>query len=127
MISRGNRFHGRGGIQRLYKNGKAVRSGALALRYNPNNRDSYRLSVVVSRKISKSAVVRNRIRRRIYENVRILSSAFSTPHDLLLIVYDEKIAHCEPEKLTQEIVNLLEKAKLTSAASPNHAIVSAKE
>jgi len=115
MTARRNRFHGRASIQRLYKNGASARSGLLALRYvyNPR-RDSYRLAVVVSRKVSKSAVVRNRIRRRIYERVRILYSSSLKPYDLAVLVYDEKVAAMPPKELDRELNKLFQKAKLAA-------------
>jgi len=124
MLGRKNRFHGRASIQRLYKNGKSVRTGALALRYeqNPKRRD-YRAAVVVSRKVSKSAVVRNRIRRRIYERVRILSSSFSATYDLTFTVFDEKIATMPPAELDDEVTKLIKKAGISSAKPASHGIV----
>lgn len=128
MIGRTHRFHGRVGIIRLLRNGQAVRSGALNLRYAPNPRVSgYRLAVVVSRKVSKSAVVRNRIRRRVYERVRILSSIFTEPHDLSLTVYDERVANMPPAELDAEVAKLFTKAKLTSVPPASRAIVNPKE
>ncbi|HSX06255.1 MAG TPA: ribonuclease P protein component [Candidatus Saccharimonadia bacterium] len=125
MIRRGNRFHGRGAIQRLQRNGKSVRFGAFALRYMPNSsRDSYRLAVVVSRKVSKSAVVRNRIRRRVYENVRIFSATFTRPADIVITVYDSHVADMPPAQFTKEITKLITKAQLTAH---EHAIVEPKE
>lgn len=117
MIGRTNRFHGRGSIKRLYARGKSVRAGHLALKYAPNGRASYRLAVVVSRKVSKSAVVRNRIRRRVYENVRILSSEFVEPHDMALLVYDASLADLPAVDLEAEIKRIIKKAHLTSATS----------
>jgi ribonuclease P protein component len=128
MISRNNRFHGRASIQRLYKNSKMVRSGSFGLRYAQNpRRNEYRLAVVVSRKVSKSAVVRNRIRRRIYEYVRILSTSFDGPTDLLLTVYDESVAEMPTEALRQEVTKLLQKAKVVTPEAPAHAIVEPKK
>jgi ribonuclease P protein component len=80
-------------------------------------------AVLVSRKVSKSAVVRNRIRRRLYEHVRILSTSFSTPHDLALLVYDERIATMDSNKLAAEVIKLCKKAGLTSHSEADHAIV----
>jgi ribonuclease P protein component len=128
MIGRSNRFHGHGSIKRLHTTGKTVRTGMMALRFAPNQRrDSYRLAVVVSRKVSKSAVVRNRIRRRLYERVRILSSDFTEPTDLVLYVYDEALAALPADKLARDVDQLFEKAKLTSANPGRHAIVEPKE
>lgn len=128
MIGRSNRFHGRASIRRLQQSGQSVRSGVFALRYAPNAAGKpYRLAVVVSRKISKSAVVRNRIRRRLYERVRILSNSLIGPHDLVVMVYDEQIATMPAEKLDAEVAKLFKKAKLTSADPAQRAIVEPKE
>ena len=128
MITRTNRFHGHGSLKHLYANGKTVRAAGLSLRYNTNpKRDKYRAAVVVSKKVSKSAVTRNRIRRRIYENVRILFGSINTPHDLLITVYDEKIADMPAAKLSQEIQKLLKKAHVTSAAPSERGIMEPKE
>ena len=128
MISRNNRFHGRASIQRLYKTSKIIRSGPLSLRYAPNvRRDQYRLAVVVSRKVSKSAVVRNRIRRRLYENVRIFSNSFTGAYDLLLVVYDESVANMAADELHSEVMKLMKKAKLTTPGTSGHAIVEPKK
>jgi ribonuclease P protein component len=128
MIGRKNRYQVRASIQRLYKNGKSVRSGTLALRYaqNPKRRE-YRVAVVVSRKVSKSAVVRNRIRRRIYERVRILSIGFTAAYDLAFTVFDEKIATLPPSELDAEIVKLVKKAGISSAKPTSHGIVEARK
>lgn len=128
MIGRTNRFHGRGSLRRHYGHSKSVRSNVFALRYCPNERRKmYRLAVVVSRKISKSAVVRNRIRRRIYESVRILSTKLNAPYDLALIVYDEKLAAMPYAQLEQELIKLFQKAGLTTAKPLGRAIVESKE
>jgi len=128
VIGRQYRFHGRGGIQRLYGRGKSVRSGALSLRFAPNTRGKdYRLAVVVSRKVSKSAVVRNRIRRRLYERVRILSRDFAVPHDLVITAYDATVATEPSEQLDAEVAKLVKKAKLVSRITGQHAIVESKE
>jgi ribonuclease P protein component len=126
VIARVHRFHGRGSIQRHYKQSQSVRMGVMTLRYMPG-RSKYRLAVVVSRKVSKSAVVRNRIRRRIYENVRILSSHFTGPYDLAIIVYDEKLATLASLQLAETLRKMFEKAGVITQATPSHAIVESKE
>jgi ribonuclease P protein component len=126
MISQRHRFHGRASIQRLYKNSKMVRSGTLSVHYTLNSRrNSYRVAVVVSRKVSKSAVIRNRIRRRIYEHVRIMfiSNASGTPYDLMVTVFDARFATVPAQELGREVDKLLKKTKLIASVSSEHAIV----
>ncbi|TAH36632.1 ribonuclease P protein component [Candidatus Saccharibacteria bacterium] len=113
MIARTNRFHGHGSLKYLYAKGKTVRGAGLSLRFVPNTkRELYRAAVVVSKKVSKSAVTRNRIRRRLYENVRILSTDFKGVYDLAILVYDERYADMPAEKLTAEVKDLCKKAKI---------------
>lgn len=124
MLGRNFRFHGRGSITRLYARGSTVRTGSLALRYslNPKRKD-YRVAVVVSRKVSKSSVVRNRIRRRIYENVRILSKDFTAPYDLVFTAFEAKIATIPAPELAADVAKLCKKAGLTSVKTAPRDIV----
>ena len=113
MISRLHRFHGHGSLSFVYKKGTTVRGQWLALRYIPNNRlNRYRAAVVVSRKVHKSAVVRNRIRRRLYALIREEVPAGVSPHDLVFTVFSERVAVVEPTELRQAVILLLEKAGL---------------
>ena len=124
MIHSKNRFHGHGSLNFLYKNGKTVRGSALALKYSSNShRTEYRLAVVVSKKVSKSAVVRNRIRRRLYEVVRLLAAEFVGPYDLTLLVYDVALAEAPTEKLQAEVAKLLQKAAIISGKPTARGIV----
>lgn len=115
MISRIYRFHGHNALKHLYKYGKAVRSGSMTLRYEPNpRRQRPRIAVIVSRKVHKSAVVRNRIRRRVYEAVRPCVTPESPALDMAFIIYDERVATDSPEELQRAVHKLLKKAGFTS-------------
>lgn len=112
----------------VYQRGQNVRSGAINLRFVENpRRKSYRAAVVVSRKVSKSAVVRNRIRRRIYELVREHARQLGRPLDLVFTVYGEDAAQLPHEALKELVVPLLAKADALHPSRPDHAIVEHKE
>jgi ribonuclease P protein component len=114
MIGRTHRFHGYHGLQPVYRRGSAVRSGALALKFLPRPAGRpYRVAVVVSRKVSKSAVVRNRIRRRIYEIVRQAPPAGN--YDLVFTVFHEQLAELPADKLQGQIKELLQRLKSDQA------------
>lgn len=111
MIGRTHRFHGYGSLKGVYQRGKTVRTPMLNLRYSTRDpKKPYRVAVVVSRKVNKSAVTRNRIRRRIYENVRINDKNISPGTDLVFTVFDDKIAELETPKLQDTISEMLQKA-----------------
>ena len=70
MIPFKNRFHGHSSLSYVYKNGTAIRSKFMTLKYATNkHRKDSRIAVVVSKKVLKSAVRRNRIRRCVYEYI----------------------------------------------------------
>lgn len=113
MINRTHRFHGRASLGHVYKRGTVVRGQNLSLKYASNSRQpTYRAAVVVSRKVSKSAVVRNRIRRRVYELVRELSPQISKPVDMIFVVYSSEFALVEGAKLKHQVHDLLHRAAI---------------
>ena len=113
MIARKNRFHGYGSLRYVYQNGQTVRGQLCALKYVRNSRrDTYRIAVVVSKKVSKSAVVRNRIRRRLYEAVR-QTVLPSEPFDLIINVYSDQLASCPDSELRQVVFDKLHAAGIT--------------
>ena len=111
MISRKNRFHGRASLRFVHQRGKTFRGPFFLLKVAANpRRDSYRLAIVVSRKVHKSAVARNRIRRRLYAAMRQLEPSIKEPHDIVINVFDVKLL----EQAPKELVRLL-KQQLTAA------------
>ena len=92
----------------MYKHGKTVRKSQMSLVFGENTRGFTRMAVVVSKKVEKSAVGRNRIRRRIYEVLRINIDLIPKKRDYIFVVYDKKVAKIpfnELEKLVGDLVN----------------------
>lgn len=110
MISRAHRFHGPNSLRRVYREGRVARGVFCSLKYLPTQRAGYRLAVVVSRKVNKSAVTRNRIRRRLYEAVRLVETDMKAPHDMALIVFNDSPADMPSTQLTDQIKGLLKEA-----------------
>lgn len=109
MFARANRFHGYNALRVLYKNGQTVRGPQITLKYSSRPGRPSRVAVVVSRKVSKSAVVRNRIRRRIYEAVRQNPHWLPTGQDLVFTAFHEQLAELPAAKLQHTIDDLLRK------------------
>ena len=111
MIDKSHRFHGHGSLRFVYQKGQTVRGQFGSLKYAPNcRRNTYRAAVVVSRKVHKSAVVRNRIRRRIYEIIRQEVSPNNEPFDLVFTVFNESAATAEHETLKNAVTTQLRDA-----------------
>lgn len=132
MIDKTHRFQGYGSLRFVYQRGQTVRGPFFSLKYIANRRRTvYRVSVVVSRKVHKSAVVRNRIRRRIYEIVRTQSARVNGAYDLVFIVYSDQLATLPAAQLYEAVIEKLEKAGILSGPgvpkTVPHAIVESKE
>jgi ribonuclease P protein component len=115
MLTRKHRFHGYGSVRRVYSRSKTIRSPFIRLRYSlrPPGKP-YRVAVVVSRKVHKSAVIRNRIRRRIYEVVRTLETA-PPAVDLVFSVHSDQVAEMPQTELVSTIDKLLKGIELTKS------------
>lgn len=111
MISVRHRFHGYGGVRAVYQDGKGIRGPMMSLKYmDRGKRRGYRAAVVVSKKVHKSAVTRNRIRRRVYELIRRADPRLTDRKDLVLTVFSERVAELDADKLRLAVEELLNKA-----------------
>ena len=110
MISSRHRFHSRASVQRVYRLGKVVRGTGITLKYTiRSDAQPYRAAVVVSKKVHKSAVVRNRIRRRIYEIIRRRIQP-DAPYDTVFTVYIVETASQPAADLEKIVTRLLTQA-----------------
>jgi ribonuclease P protein component len=113
MIPVANRFHGHNSLRYVYANGKAVRSQQVTVKWVRNaHRRHSRFSVVVSKKVFKGAVGRNRIRRRIYEYLRTHFPDLQEVHDIVVIVTSAELRTMPTADLTSLLNQLFQKAEL---------------
>ena len=91
MLNKKFRFHSRGGVKYVYRHGKTIRRPDFSLVFCDNERGKTRVAVVVSKKIDKTAVGRNLIRRRVYEAVRLNFDRLQKPRDYIFIVYNRNV------------------------------------
>ena len=104
MISSKNRFHGYNSLRNVYRHGQISRGALFAVKVLPNpRRQNYRLAVVVSRKVDKSAVARNRIRRRLYEISRELGEQINQPHDIVITVFHNTVLETSHPELAAQL------------------------
>jgi len=76
---------------------------------NPR-RKSYRVAVVVSRKVNKSAVARNRMRRRLYEAVRVHQPLITQPFDIVITVFQNSLLELPDQELKSQLKKQLKQA-----------------
>lgn len=113
MIPASLRFHGHNSLRYVYANGKAVRSQALTIKWTKNtHRKESRISVVVSKKVIKGAIGRNRIRRRLYEYMRLNEPRLIGTFDIVLIVTSPEFRTMPAAELSAQLDQLFVKADL---------------
>lgn len=115
MISADHRFHGRNSLNYVYRQGLTLRSKYFSAKFAVNSRrDTYRAAVVVSKKVSKSAPLRNRIRRRLYELVRTEAAPDLGNIDIVITVFDEKIADVSAQELKGVFSRMVQELRSSS-------------
>ena len=110
MLSKKYRFHSRGGVKYTYRHGKTLRTSNISLVYNHNSRGFQRFAVVVSKKVLKTAVGRNRIRRRVYEAIRAELPKYQAKNDCIFIIYSKDFQKIPFSELQSEVRRLLEQS-----------------
>lgn len=77
------------------------------------HRDNSRIAVVVSKKTLKSAVGRNRIRRRLYETIRPTLPILSGIYDIVIIVTSSDIINLSAGDMSDQVYQLLSQTGAT--------------
>ncbi len=96
MLSYSHRFHGHSSLRFALRNGKVVRDALFTLKYTSNpHRKNSRVAIIVSKKVLKGAVGRNRIRRRLYEIVRQELDGVHAVYDIVIIVNSSDLRDME--------------------------------
>lgn len=115
MISQKYRFHGHASLKYVFNNGQISRGGNLSIKFVDNNRRRYsRVAIIVSKKVFKHAVDRNRVRRRIYEIMRQRLPHFNRTVDVVITVYRAEVRNMPVVELAAEIDHGLKRPGIIS-------------
>lgn len=117
MLAKKYRFHSRGGVKYTYRNGRSIRTPKVALIYAPNTRRQQRFCVVVSKKVLKTAVGRNRIRRRVYEAIRLELPRFYVHQDNIIVIYSRDFTTMPFDDLRKIIHDLFAESQIRGRSS----------
>ncbi|HET7827325.1 MAG TPA: ribonuclease P protein component [Candidatus Saccharimonadales bacterium] len=113
MIGRAHRFHGYNSLRQVYRGGRMARGPLFGIKVLANpRRGSYRAAVVVSRKVSKSAVARNRMRRRLYAVLQELAGQLSGPYDIVITVFNDGVLEAPAAELAGQLKKQLKELGL---------------
>ena len=117
MIQSQNRFHGQNGLLYVYRKGQTIRTKHCAAKFVTNTRrQEFRVAVVISKKNARTAPVRNRIRRRLYEQIRLQAPLYLTNQDVVITIFDAELAICPGVEICELTTRLLK--SIRSGSTP---------
>ncbi len=111
MLPAKNRLHQEKDIKKTIRLGRSVYSPYFRLKYSKNDLERIRLTVVISAKVSKKAVVRNRLKRQIREIFRINLDKIIVGYDLVLTANAQAL-ELDFQGIKDQLSDLIFKAKL---------------
>ena len=106
-----NRLRNDTDIKTLFSRGKSVFDICLGIKFRKNNLKDSRFAVVVGTKVSKKAVIRNRIKRRIRAIVEKQIPNIEKGFDVMFLVKKEAIV-LTPSELEDQLMRIFKRAKL---------------
>jgi len=110
MLPKRNRLKKKKDIERVFKGGKGFKEGFLRLKVIKNNFNKPRIAFVVSQKVSKRATLRNKIRRKLSELIKLKIKRVKRGVDLVLLAAPG-LTEKDFWEINETINKLLQKAK----------------
>lgn len=99
-----NRLNKNKDFQKVFKEGKGIKENFLIFKWAPNNLKVSRFGFVLSKKISKKATLRNRIKRKLREKIKAELPRLQKGIDGVIVVKPGAT-----KEKTQEIIDSLNK------------------
>ena len=107
MISQKFRFHGHASLKYVFSNGDSVHSKLFTIKWISNpHRQSPRVAVIIGKKVYKSAVKRNQIRRRVFEIIRPFLAGMPAI-DMVVSIYSPEVLAATSDELRMQLLPLL--------------------
>jgi len=111
MLKKTNRLTKDKEFENVFKKNISGYNKITGLKVAPNNLDISRIGILVSAKISKKAVVRNKIKRRIREILRLRLNNIKEGFDIIVLTLPE-IKEKSYKEIEESLDNNLKKLKL---------------
>ena len=111
MLPKDSRLTKRTDFEKVARGSRPTHSKYLILKKSPNPNHKTKFGIVISTKVSKKAVVRNKIRRRIREVLRSNLSKIKPDYKVILVVKNTVIDK-DYQELKQDLETILKKASL---------------
>lgn len=112
MLPKQNRLNKKSDLEKVFKEGRSFKNSTFVLRFTKNNlKNPARFGIIVSGKVSKKAVIRNKIKRRIRAVIRELLVKIK-PGTWVVLIAQDLAAQKSFQEIKEQLINLFYKAKI---------------
>ncbi|HNY36214.1 MAG TPA: ribonuclease P protein component [Candidatus Pacearchaeota archaeon] len=111
MLPKENRLKKEKEFEAVFKGGRTLKGKYVFLRYLINGTDKTRIGFVVSKKISKLAVVRNKVKRRMRDIVRLKRNKLKEGLSIVVVSLPS-ITKMTYKEIKEDLENLLSKGEI---------------
>ncbi len=119
MLKKENRLKKKKDFDIVFKQGVFKKSSFILFGFKENNLDYSRFGIIISKKISNKAVVRNKIKRRIREIVRNKIDQIKKGFDIIIVPY-KGIEEKSFQEIEKEIIKNLRVLINHKLQAPKH-------
>ena len=107
MLPFKNRLKKEKDFQQVFNKGRFINSDLISVRFLGNSTDDTRVGFIVSKKVSKKAVLRNRVKRKLREVMRANMEKIKGGFDIIITAKS-----IELEKIDKTLEELLKRSNL---------------
>lgn len=93
-------------IKEVFRAGKSFNSGLFQIRFIPTASNLKKFAFIAGLKVSKKAVIRNKIKRRVSEIIRLNLPKIKSGY-LFIVIVKPRAANEEPGSLEESLMNTL--------------------
>lgn len=111
MLAKKYCLKGKAAFEKVFKQGNKCFVALFGIKILKNDLGYSRFGIIISSKISKKAVVRNKVRRRISETFRLNLKNFKSGFDVIIICR-KPIIKASYQDIEKEILNSAKRLKL---------------
>lgn len=111
MLIKKYRLTKRNDFKSIFSTGKRSFNKLFSIRYKLNNLDNPRIAVVVSNKVSKKAVVRNRLKRQVRSIIVEFLPKFKQNFDIIINILSPSVDK-EYNIIQEELLQILKKSNI---------------
>ena len=111
MLPKANRLTKETDFKLLAKKGRLFYSSLFTIKLNKKKNFASRFGVVISAKVSKKAVVRNKVKRRITEIIRLALPKIKSEFDVMILV-KPVVAEKNYKEIKEDLEKLFKKARI---------------